>query len=313
MYLYIGQKLLASIPVLLGVSLLVFFIVHLTPGDPARLLAGPDAYEEDVEAIRERLGLNDPLYIQYVRFISNAVRLDFGRSFRTGRPATYDIFRRFPNTLELAFVSMLWATASGVFIGVIAAIRPGSTLDGLSIGGALVGVSAPSFWRGLLLMLLLSYYLRWLPASGRGGPLWTIEGIRTIIMPAITLGTGAAAVLARITRSSLLEIMGEDFVRTARSKGLSERVVIYRHALRNALIPVITVAGLQMGFLLGGAVIVEQVFAWPGIGTLVVNGIFARDYPTIQAVILMIGAIFVLINLITDLFYALLDPRIRYG
>ncbi len=312
MYLYIGQKLLASIPVLLGVSLLVFFIVHLTPGDPARLLAGPDAYEEDVEAIRERLGLNDPLYIQYVRFISNAVRLDFGRSFRTGRPATYDIFRRFPNTLELAVVSMLWATTFGVFIGVIAAIRPGSTLDGLSIGGALVGVSAPSFWRGLLLMLLLSYYLRWLPASGRGGPLWTIEGIRTIIMPAITLGTGAAAVLARITRSSLLEIMGEDFIRTARSKGLSERVVIYRHGLRNALIPVITVAGLQMGFLLGGAVIVEQVFAWPGIGTLVVNGIFARDYPTIQAVILMIGTIFVLINLITDLFYALLDPRIRY-
>ncbi len=313
MFQYTIQKLLSSIPILLGVTILVFLLVHLTPGDPARILAGPEAYEDDIEAIRERLGLNKPLHVQYWSFLSRAVRLDFGRSFRTNRPVMQDIRTRFPNTLQLAVVSVIWAVIVGVSIGVYAGIRPNSVGDGLSMGGALLGISAPGFWRGLLAMLVFSYWLGWLPASGMAGSLFTLEGLKRMIMPAFTLGTGTAAVMARMTRSSMLEVLGQDYIRTARSKGLGERTVIYRHALRNGMIPVTTLLGLEMGVLLGGAVITEQVFAWPGIGTLVINGINARDYPMVQACILLIALIFVLINLLVDLTYSLIDPRIRYN
>lgn len=310
---YVVRKLLSSILVLLGVSLAVFLILHLSPGDPARLLAGPEAYEEDIAAIRERLGLNDPLHVQYGRFLMGVLRLDLGNSFRTSRPVTQEIAARFPHTVELAVASILWSLPFGIAVGVFAARRPNSPGDGLSMGMALLGVSMPTFWLGLLLMLLFSYYLGWLPASGRGGSLLTLEGWRTIIMPALTLGSPAAAVFARITRSSMLQVLDLDYIRTARSKGLSEQRVTYRHALRNALIPVVTMAGLQFGSLLGGALVTEQVFAWPGIGTLLVNAILSRDYPVVQGCILVIAAVFVLVNLAVDLLYSLVDPRITYS
>jgi len=310
---YAMRKIVNAIPILIGVSILVFLLVHLTPGDPARILAGPEAYEEDIAAIRERLGLNDPIHVQYWRFISSAVRLDFGRSFRTQRPVTQDILMRFPNTLQLAMVAITWSVIFGVGIGVYAGVRPNSIGDSLSMGAALVGVSAPSFWKGLLLMLIFAYWLGWLPASGMGESFFSADGLKRMIMPAITLGTGTAAVMARMTRSSMLEVLNQDYIRTARSKGLSERNVVYRHALRNALIPVVTLIGLQLGVLMGGAVITEQVFAWPGVGTLVINGINARDYPMVQACILLIATIFVVVNLLVDLTYSLIDPRIRYN
>ncbi|MFO7941340.1 MAG: ABC transporter permease [Bacillota bacterium] len=313
MFQYAVRKIINAIPILIGVSILVFLLVHLTPGDPAQLLAGPEAYEEDIEQIRERLGLNDPIHVQYFRFISSAVRLDFGRSFRTNRPVMQDIRNRFPNTIQLALVSVIWAVIFGVAIGVYAGVRPNSVGDSISMGAAIIGVSAPSFWRGLLAMLFFAYWLRWLPASGMDGPVYTIGGLRTMIMPALTLGTSTAAILARMTRSNMLEVLGEDYIRTARAKGLAERVVVYKHALRNALIPVVTLIGLSIGTLLGGAVITEQVFAWPGIGTLLINGINARDYPMVQACILLIATVFVIVNLIVDLTYSVIDPRIRYN
>lgn len=313
MFQYAMRKTANAVPILLGVTILVFLLVHLTPGDPATLLAGPEAYEKDIEAIRERLGLNDPLHLQYGRFLSSAVRLDFGRSFRTNRPVMQDIRTRFPNTIQLAMVAITWSVIFGVVIGVYAGVRPNSLGDGLSMGAALVGVSAPSFWIGLLLMLVFAYWLGWLPASGMGQSFFSSDGFRRMIMPAITLGTGTAAIMARMTRSSMLEVLNQDYIRTARSKGLGERTVVYRHALRNALIPVVTLIGLQLGVLLGGAVITEQVFAWPGIGTLLINGINARDYPMVQACILLIALIFVIVNLFVDLTYSLIDPRIRYN
>lgn len=301
-----------AVPVLLGVSVLVFLIVHLTPGDPARLLAGPEAYEEDIQAIRVRLGLDQPLPVQYGRFLKGVVEGDLGTSFRSGRPVAEEISTRFPYTVELASVSLVLAIAAGVLVGVFSAARQNSAWDAGTMGAALMGISVPTFWLGLLLMLLFSYYLGWLPASGRGGPLWTPAGLESILMPAIALGSPSGAVIARLTRSSLLEVLSQDYVRTARAKGLPERVVLYRHALKNALIPVVTVAGLRLGALLGGAVITEQVFAWPGVGTLVVNAINARDYPVVQGTVLLMATVFVLLNLTVDLVYGLIDPRIRF-
>lgn len=312
MHTYVIRKLILAVPVLLGVSVLVFLIVHLTPGDPARLLAGPEAFEEDIQAIRVRLGLDQPLPVQYGRFLGGILRGDLGTSFRSGRAVAEEIAARFPYTVELATVSLVVAIAAGVLVGVFSAARQNSVWDAGTMGAALMGISVPTFWLGLLLMLLFSYYLGWLPASGRGGPLWTRAGLESILMPAIALGSPSAAVIARLTRSSLLEVLSQDYVRTARAKGLPERVVLYRHALKNALIPVVTVAGLRLGALLGGAVITEQVFAWPGVGTLVVNAINARDYPVVQGTVLLMATVFVLLNLTVDLVYGLIDPRIRF-
>lgn len=312
MWRYIVRKLLAAIPVLLGAALLAFLILHLSPGDPARLVAGEGAYEEDVLLIRKKLGLDQPFLVQYLRFVGSSLRGEFGRSLRTGRLVRDEVAARFPYTFELAVASLILSIGIGVVAGVAAAIRPNTAYDYGATLVALAGISTPVFWLGLLLMLLFSYYLGWLPASGRGGPLWTLAGLQSIIMPAIALGTPSAAIIARLTRSSLLEVMRQDYVRTARAKGLIERAVIGHHALRNALIPVVTVVGLRLGALLGGAVITEQVFSWPGIGTLIVTAINTRDYPMVQGTMLIAALVFVVVNLCVDLAYALVDPRIRY-
>jgi len=309
---YAVQKLIVAIPVILAVSVAVFLVMHLTPGDPARLMAGMNATEDDVQRIRDKLGLNDPLYIQYWRFISNAVEGDFGVSYRTNRPVGQELLGRFPNTVELALASLLVAVAIGIPFGVLSAAKHNTAVDNASMLGALLGVSVPSFWLGLMLMLVFSYFLDLFPVSGRGGPLWSLAGLHTIVLPAVSLGAASTATLARMTRSSMLEVLGQDFIRTARAKGLGERVVVYKHALRNALIPVVTIVGLQLGFLLGGTVIIESVFAWPGIGTLIINGIWSRDYPVVQAGVFLIAVIFVLMNMLVDLAYGVLNPRIAY-
>jgi ABC-type dipeptide/oligopeptide/nickel transport system permease component len=312
MWRYVARKLLAAIPVLLGAALLAFMILHLSPGDPARLIAGENAFEEDVENIRKKLGLDQPFAVQYLRFVASSAKGELGRSIRTGRLVRDEVGARFPNTIELAVASLVLAIVIGVAAGTVAAIRPNTAYDYGATFAALAGISTPTFWLGLLLMLLFSYHLGWLPASGRAGPPWTIEGLRSILMPAIALGTPSAAIIARLTRSSLLDVLRQDYVRTARAKGLVERIVIGHHALRNALIPVVTVVGLRLGALLGGAVITEQVFSWPGIGTLIVTAIFSRDYPMVQGTMMIVALVFVLVNLGVDLLYALVDPRIRY-
>lgn len=312
MWQYVFRKLLAAVPVLLGAAFLAFLILYVSPGDPARLIAGEAAFEEDVQIIRRKLGLDQPFAIQYLRFVRSSLQGELGRSIRTGRPVREEIATRFPFTLELAVASLLLSITIGVAAGIVAAIRPNTAYDYGATLGALAGISAPTFWLGLLLMLFFAYYLGWLPASGRGGPVWSMAGLQTMIMPALALGTPSTAIIARLTRSSLLEVLRQDYVRTARSKGLREQIVIARHALRNALIPVITVVGLRLGALLGGAVITEQVFAWPGIGTLIVTAILTRDYPMVQGAMLVLAFVFVAVNLAVDLIYALVDPRIRY-
>jgi peptide/nickel transport system permease protein len=313
LFKYTIKKLMASIPVLLGVSVMVFMIMHLTPGDPARIIAGPEAYEEDIEAIREKLGLNDPIHVQYLRFLGNAVQGDFGTSLRSGRVVSQELLNRFPFTIELAFFALVFAAVPAVFLGVMAAVRRNSIFDTVSMSTSLIGLSMPNFWLGIMLMLLFALKLGWLPPSGRGGPIWTLEGFKHVILPALTLGISAMATIARLTRSSMLEVLSLDYVRTARSKGLSERIVIYRHALRNAMIPVITILGLQMGFLLGGSVITETVFNWPGVGVQLVQGINSRDFPVVQGGVLLVASVFVFVNLLVDLMYGLIDPRIRYN
>lgn len=310
---YAAKKLLTLIPILLGVSLLVFLIIQLTPGDPAAVMLGTDADPVTIKAVRTKLGLDDPLPIQFGRYLGNVLHGDLGTSMRSNRPVAQELNSRFPATVELAVVSLVISVLIGVAAGVIAAVKKGSVWDALSMIGALIGISAPSFWLGLMLMLLFSYYLRWVPASGRAGPLWTLDGWKTIILPALSLGLGSAATIARMTRSSLAEVLRQDFVRTARAKGLAERVVIFRHAMSNALIPVVTIIGLRLGFLLGGAVVVEQVFAWPGIGTQLVTAIGNRDLPMVQGAVLLAAVCFVLINLAVDLLYGVIDPRIRYS
>jgi peptide/nickel transport system permease protein len=312
MWRYVLRKLVAAIPVLLGATLLAFLILRLSPGDPARLIAGEQASEEDVQVIRHTLGLDRPFAVQYARFLADLLKGDLGRSIRTGRPVREEIESRFPYTFELALTSLVLSVGVGVIAGVAAAVRPNTVYDYGATLGALAGISTPTFWLGLLLMLAFSYYLGWLPASGRGGPLWTLDGMRSMAMPAVALGAPSAAIIARLTRSSLLEVLRQDYIRTARAKGLIHRIVIARHALRNALIPVVTIVGLRLGGLLGGAVITEQVFAWPGIGALIVTAIATRDYPIVQGAMLTTALVFATVNLAVDLLYALVDPRIRY-
>lgn len=298
--------------ILFAVSVLTFLMVHLVPGDPARVMAGIDASQEDIELMRKKLGLDLPLHVQYLRYIGAVLRGDLGESIRTGRPLAESLLARFPATAELAVISLLIALLIAIPAGVISATKANTMWDYLTMTTAVLGVSMPSFWRGLMLMLLFSLTLRWLPASGRGEPFLSWEWLRHIILPSFTLGLGAAAMLSRLTRSSLLEVLNQNYVTTARSKGLPERRVVMRHALRNALIPVVTMAGMQFGWLLGGTVVIESVFAWPGIGRLLVHSIFARDFPVIRGGVLLMAASFSLINLAVDLLYGILDPRIRY-
>lgn len=292
-------------PVVIGVSIIVFSIIRLLPGDPARALAGVNATPEFVQQVRDRYGLDDPLPVQYWSFVRNLLRGDLGTSTFSNRPVTIEIRERFPRTLLLASVSLVLATVVGVSAGIVSATRRNSVFDNVSMFAALIGVAAPVFWLALMLQLLFAVQLRILPATGIGG-------IQHLILPSITLGLASAALMARITRSSVLEVLRQDFITTARSKGVSERMVIYKHALKNALIPVVTVLGLQFGILLGGAVLTETVFAWPGVGRLLVDAILRRDYPVVQGTVMLLAFLFVIINLVVDIIYAFLDPRIHY-
>ncbi len=316
MYIYIAKRLLHAIFVVLGVLTLVFFSLHITPGDPINMLvpaeAGAGASEELIAQLRARHGLDQPIGVQYFRYIQNAVQLDLGNSIRSGRPVLQDLIRLYPATFELTVASLLIATLLGTAAGIIAALNRSGVVDNLVMAFALLGVSLPGFLLGLLLMLVFALQLGWLPPSGRvGGFSW--EAIRHLILPAATLGVAAAAIIARLVRASMLEVLKEDYVRTARSKGLPERPVILRHALKNALIPIVTVIGLEFGVLLSGAIIAETIFAWPGLGRYLINGITGKDFPAVQGATVAIAITFVLVNLIVDLIYTALDPRVKYS
>jgi len=302
---YIVRRLLLAIPVLIGVSIVVFWMIRAIPGDPARVLAGEGAPLEVVERIREQYGLNEPPHVQYMVFLKHLLQGDLGRSIRSRRPVTEEVAARLGPTLELAAGSMVVAIVIGVSAGILSAVRPNSWIDAVSTFIALVGISMPVFWLGLMLMYFFSYELGWFPTAGRGT--W-----RHLVLPSLTLGLSTAAIIARMTRSSMLEVLRQDYVRTARAKGLHEWAVVLKHAFRNALIPIVTVTGLQMGSLLGGAVMTESVFAWPGIGRLMVDSIIARDYPVVQGAVLVVAVGFILINLLVDVLYAYINPTIRY-
>lgn len=309
MLTYIVRRIGLMIFILLGVSIITFFMMYIVPGDPAEIIAieqhGGEVTRETIEHVRAKHGLDRPVYIQYFHWLINVLQGDFGHSYRTDRPVLNEILAKLPATIQLALASTLLSLTIAIPIGVISATKQYSVIDNLSMTGALIGVSMPNFWLGLLLILFFSLYLGWFPVFGRGG-------IEHLILPAITLGTGMAAITTRLTRSSMLEVIKQDYITTAKAKGLSEKVIIWIHALKNALIPVVTVIGLQFGSLLEGAVIVETIFAWPGVGRLLVDSIFARDFAMIQGCVFFIAVIYVLVNLMVDISYAYLDPRIRY-
>lgn len=329
---YLVKRSLTLILVLLGVSLLVFGFVRLIPGDPAVVMLGERATPEGIERVRAQLGLDKPVHEQYLIFVANALRGDLGTSVLRQEPVTREIIRRFPATIELAFGAMIIATFLGVPLGILSAVKRDSWFDASSMIVALTGVSMPIFWLGLMLIFLFAVTLHWLPSGARldantqYDPITNLvlldslmqanialfaQGLRHLVLPAIALGTIPMAIIARMTRSSMLEVLNQDYVRTARAKGLKERSVILRHALRNALLPVITIVGLQVGILLSGAILTETVFSWPGIGRWLVDAIYARDYPIVQGVTLTIAIIFVVINLIVDILYTFIDPRVR--
>ena len=302
---YVRDRLLTSIPVILGVSVLVFSMLHVLPGDPVLIMLGEAAGSpERIAELRAQLGLNDPLPVQYARFLGNAVRGDFGRSIRTNRPVFDEIREQAPNTIQLTVAGLGLAIVLGVTLGVLAGRFQNSWIDNFSMLLALIGVSMPSFWMGLLLIFFFALRLGWLPATGQGG-------LERLILPAFTLGVHAMAIIARLTRSNMIEVLNQEYIITARAKGLAERAMVMRHALRNALIPVLTIVGLQFGALLGGAVIIETVFARQGMGRLAVEAILAKDFPVVQGVVLVAAVIYVLINLLVDVSYTVLDPRIR--
>ena len=311
MLTYIVRRVLVAVPTLLGVATIVFLLVRLLPGDPAAVIAGPQATQQDIQRIRHQLDLDQPLWLQYVSFLARLVQGNLGVSTRTGHTVVQEIFDRAPNTIALAIIASIVATALGVAIGVFAATRPNSKLDVLLSGAAVFGISMPVYWLGLMLIVIFSIklhelHLGGLPAAGAGQ--W-----ESYILPSLTLALFSLGLVARMTRSSMLEVMGQDFVRTARAKGADRRSVLIRHALRNALLPVVTAISLQFGALLGGAVLTETVFSWPGVGRLLVDSIFSRDYPVVQGVVFLFSVAFILVNLLTDLLYAYVDPRIRYG
>jgi len=301
---YIIGRLLQSIVVILGVLLLVFFIVNLT-GDPVRIMLPPEASQEDVERLRVQMGLDRPLPEQFIRFLAGAVRGDFGESLRyRGQPALKQVIQRFPATLTLAAVTLAWSLPAALILGTIAAVRRNSIIDNLAMVTALLGQSLPSFWLGLILILTFAVQLGLLPSSGYGGP-------QHVVLPAFTLGAFFTARNTRLVRSGMSEVLEQDYIRTARAKGLAERIVLVRHALKNMAIPVVTIVGLDIGQLLGGAVVTETVFAWPGIGRLAIDSILNRDFPVLQADVFFIALAFVGINLFIDIFYTWLDPRVR--
>lgn len=306
MFTYALKRLFAAIPTLLGVSLVIFSMIHLTPGDPVQVMLDVHASAEQVERLRAELGLDRPLPEQYVRFLFGAVRGDLGNSLKSGRPVGAEMAERLPATLRLALAGMGIAIPLGLFLGIVAAARRDTWVDSLTMVVAMLGVSLPSFWIGIVLIYVFGVQLNLLPVAGASS--W-----KHLILPAITLGTLATSVLARMTRSGMLEVLGSDYIRTARAKGLSAKVVLYRHALKNTMIPVVTIIGVQIGSLLGGTFIIEQLYAWPGVGRLAVGAILARDYPMMQGISLYVAFAYVAVNLAVDLVYGLLDPRIRYN
>lgn len=303
---FVVSRIASALPVVLGVACLVFLLIHLTPGDPVDVLLGESAQAADRVALRRALGLDQPLHLQLLHYLQALARFDLGVSVYSQRPVLELLLERVPATLQLAAAALAVAIAIALPLGVVAAMRRGTAWDHAAMGYALLGAALPNFWLGPLLVLLFSVWLGWLPVSGR-------EGLASLVLPALTLGTGMAAILARMTRSTLLEVLGEDYIRTARAKGLPERMVILRHGLRNALLPIVTLLGLQLGALLGGAVITETIFSWPGIGQLTIEAIQRRDYPVVQGCVLFISLAYVVVNTATDLVYGWLDPRVRSG
>ncbi len=301
---YLFKRLWHTVFVVVGISVISFFFIHLS-GDPVMLMLPGDASDAQIEELREQMGFNDPLYVQYLHFAWQAVRGKFGNSLYYKVPAMELILERLPASLELAVAAMLFALVVAVPVGIVSAVRRGSLLDMGSMLGALFGLSMPHFWLGIMMILLFSVELGWLPTSGRGS-------LAQLVMPSIALGLSLTAMFARLTRSVMLEVLSLDYIRTARSKGLKEWIVISKHALKNALIPIVTVAGMQFGFLLGGTVIIETVFAWPGVGRLVIQAIFNRDYPLVQSIVLVLALIFVAVNFLVDMLYMYLDPQISY-
>lgn len=304
MYKFVLKRLVMLIPVLLGVSFIVFSILSFTPGDPVEMRLGDNYSEEAYNTMKEEMGLNDPFLVRYVKYIADAVRGDFGTSYKTSRPVVEELAARLPNTILLSVVAMCFAILVGIPLGVISATHQYSAVDNVSMVGALFGVSMPNFWLGLMLMLLFSLKLSWLPSGGA-------DSWKCYIMPALTVGYGLAALITRTTRSAMLDVIRQDYMTTAKAKGASRRRVIFYHGLRNAMIPIVTTVGLQFGFSLGGAVLVETVFAWPGIGRLLVECIKLKDTPVVVACVLVLATMFSIINLCIDILYAFLDPRIR--
>jgi peptide/nickel transport system permease protein len=330
---YIGKRLLLLIPVLIGVSILSFALIHLAPGDPARTIAGEHASSQTIKALEEKYGLDKPIVTQYWIWFRQVLRGDLGRSIVSNEFVLREILDRFPNTVELTFFAMFIAIIIGAIAGIISASRQYSVLDYTTMGVALFGVSMPVFWLGIMLMMIFGVYLKWFPIGGRISNLislnrvtglylfdsvitWNwpafLSSLRYLILPSVALATIPMATIARVTRSSMLEVLRQDFIRTERAKGLAERVVIYKHGARNALLPVITVIGLNFGLLLAGAILTETIFAWPGIGRYVVKAVQMRDYPAVQGCVLFFAFMFVIVNLITDVLYAYIDPRIKY-
>ena len=333
MWSYAFRRLLALVPTLLAISFIVFLMIHLVPGDPAQLILGERATPQALAELRQQLGLNLPLHVQYAHFLNDLVHGNLGRSLKTQELVAVELRNRFPATLELALASMFLAAVIGIAAGIFSAARRRTWIDYLAMFGALVGVSMPIFWLGLMLMLLFSVQLGWLPLSGRltsgmgvepithlvvldallrGRPDAAWDAVQHLILPAIALGTIPMAVIARMTRSSVLEILNQDYVRTARAKGLAEWKVVMKHVLKNSFIPILTVLGLEFGSLLGGAIITETIFAWPGVGRYLVLSVEARDFRAVQAGVMMVAALFVIVNLVVDLLYSFFDPRIRY-
>jgi peptide/nickel transport system permease protein len=309
---YIVQRALVSLLTLVLITLIVFTGVRLIPGDPARVMGGTEADEAGLEEIRQRYGLRDPIAVQYVRWLGRLLRGDLGESIRTREPVTRTVAQKLPITLQLAAYSLLVALAVAIPAGVLAAVRRNTAWDYLASGVSLCGLSIPNFWLGIMLILLFSVRLHWLPASGYV-PLGQdpLGNTLRMVMPAVVLGTALAAVLMRQTRNSMLEVLTADYIRTARSKGLPPAAVVFRHAIRNGLIPVVTILGLQMGALISGAVVTEQIFVVPGFGRLIVEAVFTRDYPLVQGVVLITASAYVLINLLVDVSYSVVNPRIR--
>lgn len=306
MWRYITGRIMSGIVVIFGISVLSFLLIHFIPGDPVRMILGQNATPDQIAKLNHFLGLDKPLHIQYFQYIGNVLQGDFGASLKSGRPVLMEILDRFPETIKLAATGITFAIIIGFTVGILAAKFKDTIVDTLAMGFATLGISIPSFWLGILLIMIFSVKLGWFPiAEG--------TGIRDLILPSVTLGVVASTMISRLTRNGMVEVMSNNYIRTARAKGLDERVIIMRHALRNVLIPIITVVGLQMAALLGGTVIIEQVFNWPGLGTLAIDAIASRDFPLIQGTVLFMGIVYVTINILVDISYSMIDPRVDMG